>query len=189
MPVNPAARFQVEEVAIRQPGTCFICRTSKGPFIATGKYHDFYMEAPNPEHDGYVYICAGCVLDMAQTLKDYGLEPQRAFDAHRSGVQEAIDYGRAELNAFANDFGNRILARYAAALGSDDSIGESTDEESAEFTFDFEGAEENPDGATSSPEQDSGTVGGEGATGLSDDSGDASTGPSDGTGRGKRSSA
>lgn len=59
---NPNSRFKVTNVAILNPGVCFVCKSSGGDgrqFVDYGETIDFY---------GVVYVCTYCVAEVAKVL-------------------------------------------------------------------------------------------------------------------------
>lgn len=111
--IAPSSRFQVVNTPARNPGYCFLCRTTNAenaPFIDTGVDHEWRFEAPS-SHDGVVYICSACVKEMNQTLNLSDSNVQQLLSIERQvGYQAGLEVGKAKFNEFASQFSD--LAGY-----------------------------------------------------------------------------
>lgn len=79
---NPNSRFRVLNVAIKKPGTCFVCKSDGGDerqFVDFGKTVDWY---------GVVYICTFCVSEVAKMLGLGSVEALESKIKEQAGIIE-----------------------------------------------------------------------------------------------------
>lgn len=107
------SRFRVTGAPERAPGHCFLCRTANagenGPFIDTRLEHEHYRDAPNPEHDGNVYICRSCILELHAVItaddppsEDTVTLAEQLEDARAAGYSAGVAFCLGEINDYVS---------------------------------------------------------------------------------------
>jgi hypothetical protein len=94
---NPTSRFKITNVAVMNPGVCFVCGSSGGDsrqFVDYGKTIDFY---------GVVYVCTFCIAEVAKLLGFLNRKPfEEEIDQLQNGCIQRdleIDNLQEQLNA------------------------------------------------------------------------------------------
>lgn len=110
---NPNSRFRVLNVAVKKPGTCFVCKSDGGDerqFVDFGKTVDWY---------GVVYICTFCVSEVAKIL---GLMPIAEREAFERELEEKVINANSMTEALEEQVNAaRILLRNCRCGDSDSS--------------------------------------------------------------------
>lgn len=127
---DPNGRFVAVDSARLRPGVCLICNGITGPFILTKRF--------DPRINGNVYLCKGCLTDMALILD---LVP----NVNELAVAEARQAMQAEFDAKEKESFDVVIDRFLPHLVSRSDI---------IFTLGV-ADEEDSDGA---PEADAGAV-------------------------------
>lgn len=94
--MNPISRFKPLDHLPLSPGVCLICSGSVGPFIDTSRQLDF---------EGAVYICLGCVSEMAAQLGlNFMLNAEEVKAGELSAYESGVSIGRLEVMRQFSEF-------------------------------------------------------------------------------------
>lgn len=94
--MNELSRFKPLDHLPLSPGVCLICSGSVGPYIDTSRQLDF---------EGAVYICLGCVKEMAAQLGlNFILNEEEVELKVASAANEAYEAGRLEVMRLFSEF-------------------------------------------------------------------------------------
>lgn len=94
--MNPLSRFKPLDHLPLSPGVCLICSGGVGPFIDTSRQLDF---------EGAVYVCLGCVSEMAAQLGlNLVLNEEEVELKVASAANEAYEAGRLEVMRLFSEF-------------------------------------------------------------------------------------
>lgn len=153
-------RYQLVGAPPLQPGCCYLCRGTTGPFVDTGV---------NVKFQGQLYVCANCVNEMADLVGPVEGVPLSVVQKFRDHVREAVTN---ELNVFVEKM--RETAHDTRVLISERNDAFSLGGLGAGDDLDNALVEEYKPGFSGSSVEDGSTSSVEDPAGLSSNSGDGS---------------